>query len=155
MVNNWHIGREQEGRGLLLLLVEDSKQIKLEVGYELEDVFTDAFSGYVEDLQLGPYYRSGDVGTGMIAVMEMLEQRAQTKHLGEYTSVQIAGADAELLAGGAGAMRDLERYEQRRQARGLRNHLVRVRGHRKRPGRSCLPSGPVMERRSPWIYTPA
>ncbi len=118
MVNNWHIGREQEGRGLLLLLVEDSKQIKLEVGYELEDVFTDAFSGYVEDLQLGPYYRSGDVGTGMIAVMEMLEQRAQTKYLGEYTSVQIAGADAELLAGGAGAMRDLERYEQQRAGQG-------------------------------------
>jgi tetratricopeptide (TPR) repeat protein len=118
MVNNWDIGREQDGRGLLLLLVEDSKQVKLEVGYELEDVFTDAFSGYVEDLQLGPYYRSGDVGTGMIALMEMLEQRAQTKHLGEYTSVQIARADAELLAGGAGAMRNLGRYEQQRADQG-------------------------------------
>jgi tetratricopeptide (TPR) repeat protein len=63
----------------LLLLVDETKQVRLEVGCALEDVFADAFSGYVENLQLGPYYRAGDVGTG-------------------------------LLAGGAGAKRDLARY---------------------------------------------
>jgi hypothetical protein len=110
LVNDWRIGAEHEGRGLLLLLVDESKQIKLEVGYALEDVFTDSFSGYVEDLQLGPYYRAGDVGTGLIAVMEMLEERAQIKDQGDYTPEMIAQADAELLAGGAGAKRDLARY---------------------------------------------
>jgi len=110
IVNGWRVGAGHEGRGLLLLLVDDAKQVKLEVSYELEDVFTDAFSGYVEDLQLGPYFRAGDVGTGLIAVMEMLEQRAQIKDQGEYTPGQIAKADAELLAGGAGAKRDLARY---------------------------------------------
>jgi len=110
LVNNWRIGARQEGRGLLLLLVDESKQVKLEVGYALEDVFTDAFSGYVEDLQLGPYFRAGDVGTGLIAVMEMLEERAQIKQQGEYTPETIARADAELLAGGAGAKRDLTGY---------------------------------------------
>jgi hypothetical protein len=110
IVNSWRVGAGHEGRGLLLLLVDAAKQVKLEVSYELEDVFTDAFSGYVEDLQLGPYYRAGDVGTGLIAVMEMLEQRAQIKDQGEYTPEQIAKADAELLAGGAGAKRNLARY---------------------------------------------
>ncbi len=111
LVNHWRIGEQQEGRGLLLLLVDDTKQVKLEVGYALEDVFTDAFSGYVEDLQLGPYYRAGDIGTGLIAVMEMLEERAQIKDQGDYTPDTIARADAELLAGGAGAKRNLKRYE--------------------------------------------
>jgi len=110
LVNNWRIGADHEGRGLLLLLVGDAKKVKLEVSYELEDVFTDAFSGYVEDVQLGPYYRAGDVGTGLIAVMEMLEQRAQIKSQGEYTQEQIKKADTELLAGGAGAARDLAGY---------------------------------------------
>jgi hypothetical protein len=110
LANDWRIGEEQEGRGLLLLLVDETKQVKLEVGYALEDVFTDAFSGYVEDLQLGPYYRAGDVGTGLIAVMEMLEERAQIKDQGAYTPDTIARADAALLAGGAGAKRDLPRY---------------------------------------------
>jgi len=110
LANSWRIGEEQEGRGLLLLLVDKTKQVKLEVGYALEDVFTDAFSGYVEDLQLGPYYRAGDVGTGLIAVMEMLEERAQIKDQGDYTPDTIARADAALLAGGAGARRNLARY---------------------------------------------
>jgi len=108
--NGWRIGARQEGRGLLLLLVDRTREVKLEVGYALEDVFTDAFSGYVEDLQLGPYYRAGDVGTGLIAVMEMIEQRAQLKTQGSYTPGRIAAADAELLAGGAGAARELARY---------------------------------------------
>ncbi|MGB5742662.1 MAG: TPM domain-containing protein, partial [Sedimenticolaceae bacterium] len=110
LVNRWRIGAQHEGRGLLLLLVDETKQVKLEVGYALEDVFTDAFSGYVEDLQLGPYYRAGDIGTGLIALMEMLEERAQAKDQGEYTPELIAQSDAALLAGGAGAARDLPRY---------------------------------------------
>ncbi len=110
LLNQWGVGRRFEGRGLVLLLVDEAKQVKLEVGYELEDVFTDAFSGYVEDLQLGPYYRAGDLGTGLIAVMEELEQRAQIKQQGAYTPGQIARADQKLLAGGAGAKRSLSRY---------------------------------------------
>jgi tetratricopeptide (TPR) repeat protein len=110
LVNRWRVGAEHEGRGLLLLLVDDSRQVKLEVGYELEDVFTDAFAGYVEDLQLGPAYRGGDIGTGLVAVMEELERRARTRAQGGYTPGQIARADAALLAGGAGAGRDLARY---------------------------------------------
>jgi tetratricopeptide (TPR) repeat protein len=111
LVNHWRIGAQHQGRGLLLLLVDETRQVRLEVGYALEDVFTDAFSGYVEDLQLGPYYRAGDVGTGLIAVMEMLEERAQIKDQGEYTPELIAQTDAELLTGGAGARRDLTAYQ--------------------------------------------
>jgi len=108
--NNWQIGAHHEGRGLLLLVVAEAKQAKLAVTYELEDVFTDSFAGYVEDLQLGPYYRAGDIGTGLIAVMEELEHRAQLKYQGDYTPGVIARADRALLAGGAGATRHLQRY---------------------------------------------
>jgi len=110
IVNRWRIGADFEGRGLLLLLVDEGKKVKLEVAYELEDVFTDAYTGYVEDLQLKPYYKSGDLGTGLVAVMELLEQRAVVKNQGDYSPGQIARLDAELLAGGAGAGRELEAY---------------------------------------------
>ena len=47
LVNRWRIGADFEGRGLLLLLVDDADEaqraVKMEVTYELEDVFTDAF----------------------------------------------------------------------------------------------------------------
>ena len=110
IANRWQIGREYEGRGLLLLLVNEGKQVKLEVTYELEDVFTDAFSGHIEDLQLKPYFLRDDLGTGLIAVMEELEQRAQLRHQGDYTPGLISQLDAEMLAGGAGARRQLGRY---------------------------------------------
>jgi tetratricopeptide (TPR) repeat protein len=116
LVNHWRIGGGFEGRGLLLLLVEQDKQVKLEVTYELEDVFTDAFTGYIEDLQLRPYYFADDIGTGLVAVMEELEQRAELKQQGEYTPGVIASLDAELLAGGAGARRSLDRYEKERES---------------------------------------
>lgn len=111
LVDRWRIGGEHDGRGVLLLLVEEGKQVKLEVTYELEDVFTDAFTRYVEDLQLRPYYLANDIGTGLVAVMEELEQRAQIKHQGQYTPGTVASLDDELLSGGAGTRRNLARYE--------------------------------------------
>jgi len=115
ILNRWKIGADQDGRGLLLLLVEDTHEVKLEVAYALEHVFTDAFTGIVEHVQLGPYYRNGDVGTGLIAVMELLEERAQLTNQGEYTLAQVAQADARLLSGGAGAARRLA-HEQTHEA---------------------------------------
>jgi Zn-dependent protease with chaperone function len=111
LVDRWRVGGEHGGRGVLLLLVAKEKQVKLEVTYELEDVFTDAFTRYVEDLQLRPYYLADDIGTGLVAVMEELEQRAQIKHQGQYTPRTVVRLDDELLSGGAGTRRNLVRYE--------------------------------------------
>jgi tetratricopeptide (TPR) repeat protein len=106
----WQIGRPFDGRGILLLLDDQTKQVKLEVSQELEDVFTDAFCGYIQDLQLRPYFLSGQLGTGLLAVMEEIEHRAQIKRQGEYTRQSIAGLDQRLLSQGAGAARDLRRF---------------------------------------------
>ena len=115
LVNRWRIGAEFEGRGLLLLLVAEGNQVKLEVAYELEDVFTDAYAGYIEDLQLKPYFRNDDLGTGLLAVMELLEQRAEIKHQGDYSAGQIQRLDDGLLAGGAGATRQLKNLPKEQQ----------------------------------------
>ena len=50
LFSNWRIGAACQGRGILLLLVDDLKAVKIEVGMDLEDVFTDLFTGYIEDL---------------------------------------------------------------------------------------------------------
>ena len=123
--NRWRIGGEHAGRGLLLLLVDDAKAVRLEVGYRLEGTFTDAFSGYVEDQQLGPNYRDGDLGTGLIAVIEQIEARAQLHHAELATAGAVAAADERLLSGGAGAARRLDRYESGRPA----TAIAGARGH--------------------------
>ena len=48
LFSNWKIGKDFHGRGVLLLLVNGAKEVKLEVSYELEDVFTDMFTGRIE-----------------------------------------------------------------------------------------------------------
>lgn len=110
LVNAWGIGKDYGGRGVLILLAGKEQEVKLEVSYELEDVFTDAFTGYVEDLQLKPYFIQDDIGTGLIAVMEEIERRAQLKQQGEYSRLSIARLDDQLLSGGAGATRSLTQY---------------------------------------------
>jgi hypothetical protein len=112
LFERWQIGRQSDDRGILLLLSDERKQVKLEVSKELEDVFTDAFCGYIEDLQLKPYFLAGQLGTGLLAVMEEIENRAQLKRQGEYTPQSIAGLDQRLLSQGAGARRELRQFAQ-------------------------------------------
>jgi len=112
MFSKWQIGGTTDGRGLLLLLADKEKLIKIEVSYELEDVFTDIFCGYIEDKQLKGYFLSNQVDIGLVAVMEEIEQRAQVKHQADYTVAQIDELDAELLSGGAGAKRQLTDYRE-------------------------------------------
>ena len=111
LLNNWQIGRETGGRGIVLLLADKEKQVKLEVSFELEDVFTDLFCGYIEDLQLRPYFLGGQLGIGLLAVMEEIENRAQIKEKGDYTHDYIAKLDRDLLSGGAGAKRDVSKFQ--------------------------------------------
>jgi hypothetical protein len=110
LVNGWKIGQEYQARGVLLVLSQAEQEVKLEVSYDLEDVFTDAFTGYIEDLQLKPYFQNGDIGTGLIAVMEEIEHRAQIKNQEEYDEQFIARLDDQLLSGGAGSKRSLSQY---------------------------------------------
>ncbi len=110
LMSAWKIGKSYGGRGVLLILLEEQSAVKLEVSYELEDVFTDLFTGHIEDKQLRPHLLGGSLGTGLVAVMEELEHRAQIKHLGSYTKASITELDRDLLSGGGGAVRDLESY---------------------------------------------
>jgi tetratricopeptide (TPR) repeat protein len=113
LFTNWEIGKANEGRGILLLFVDDEKKVKLEVSYDLEDVFTDAFTGHIQDVQLQPRYAADQLEIGFIAVMEALEYRAQVKYGGDYTPASIAAIDLDYLSQGAGAGRNLETYQRR------------------------------------------
>ena len=111
LFSSWRIGEATGGRGILLLLADNQKLIKIEPSYELEDVFTDIFCGYVEDKQLKPYFLSDQIDIGLVAVLEEIEQRAQIKHEANYSVADIDQLDRELLSGGAGAKRQLTDYQ--------------------------------------------
>jgi tetratricopeptide (TPR) repeat protein len=111
LFSGWEIGKSSGGRGLLLVLADNAKQIKIEVSYELEDVFTDIFCGYIEDKQLQAYFLSNQMNIGMVAVLEEIEHRAHLKRQADYSPADIAQLDRELFSGGAGAKRQLAEYQ--------------------------------------------
>ena len=111
LFSNWEIGQTTGGRGILLILADKEKLIKIEVSYELEDVFTDIFCGYIEDRQLKNYFLSNQLNIGLVAVLEEIEQRAQIKQKADYTVADIDRLDRELLSGGAGAKRQLSDFQ--------------------------------------------
>jgi hypothetical protein len=89
--------RSEAGRGLLLVLDARQDLVRVEVGRGLEGVFPDAFVAYLEQRQMVPYFRAGQVGDGVLAATELLVTRIQN-------AKQRAGWEAEPWAeGSAGA----------------------------------------------------
>ncbi len=110
LFTEWDVGREYDGRGLLLLLAERDKEVRIEVGSALEHVFTDLFTGYIEAKQLKSYYLSGQLEIGLLAVIEEIEARARLMSTDQVDAATIATRDQKFLSGGGGADVDLQEF---------------------------------------------
>jgi len=106
LFNNWQVGKDSNGRGVLVLLVKDTDAVKVEVGMAVEDIFTDLFTGYAENRQLEGHMQTGTVGHGLVAILEEFERRAEVKHRGVDIAQTIRKMDQKLLSMGAGAVRN-------------------------------------------------
>jgi len=109
LFSEWDVGRRYGGQGLLLMLADRNKEVRIEVGSELEHVFTDLFTGYIETKQLTSYYLSGQLDIGLMAVLEEIEARAQLVNLDKTDPDSIRERDETFLSGGGGADLDLEK----------------------------------------------
>ena len=102
--------QSQQGRGLLLVIDNTSRQVRLEVGVSLEAVFVDAFVAYIERDQMVPFFRRQRLADGILATTELIITRAQNAE-------QNRGYQYELWftgSAGAGATMDIETAAQRR-----------------------------------------
>ena len=106
----WEVGSATRGnRGLLLVIAEEEEEVRLEVSYGLEGIFTDAFVSYIEHEQMVPYFQRGRVGEGIEATVELVARRAYEGIRGQAydpnaeTSPTIGG----FRSGGGGADTDV------------------------------------------------
>jgi len=99
-----NLGDETSGaRGLLFLVDPLGKQARIEVGYDLEGVFTDGFVGYVEEKQMVPFFEADQVGIGVAATTELLVSRIQRSLAGDQIDpLEEIGAQ-RYFSGGGGA----------------------------------------------------
>jgi len=64
----WHIGQQGANNGVILLVAPNEKRVRIEVGYGLEPIMTDALSNQIIQQQILPHFRNNsDYAGGIIA----------------------------------------------------------------------------------------
>jgi len=63
----WGIGQKGEDNGALLIVAPTERKVRVEVGYGLEPVLTDALSSVILQTQVLPRFRAGDMQGGIVA----------------------------------------------------------------------------------------
>ena len=69
---HWGIGQQGANNGAILIVAPTDRKVRVEVGYGLEPILTDAFSNTVIDQQILPRFREGDMAAGIIAGADAL-----------------------------------------------------------------------------------
>jgi uncharacterized protein len=63
----WGIGQKTQNNGVLFIVAPSEHKVRIEVGYGLEPVLTDALSSVILQTQVLPRFRAGDVEGGVTA----------------------------------------------------------------------------------------
>jgi len=72
---SWGIGQKGLNNGILFIVAPKEHKTRIEVGYGLEPIVTDAFSSVVLQTQVLPKFRSGDFDGGVQAGADALIQQ--------------------------------------------------------------------------------
>jgi len=72
---NWGIGQKGLNNGLLFIVAPNEHKTRIEVGYGLEPIVTDAFSSVIIQTQVLPKFRAGDFNGGVQAGVDALIQQ--------------------------------------------------------------------------------
>ncbi|BCA63935.1 methanol dehydrogenase [Sphingomonas sp. HMP9] len=67
LLRSWGVGLKDANNGAILLVAPNDRKVRIEVGYGLEPVLTDAFSSVVINQQILPRFKAGDISGGIVA----------------------------------------------------------------------------------------
>jgi uncharacterized protein len=71
----WGIGEKGKNTGALFIVAPSEHKVRIEVGYGLEPVLTDALSSVILQTAVLPKFRSGDVEGGVVAGTDAIVQQ--------------------------------------------------------------------------------
>src|SRR3546814_9053671 len=71
------IGRKDVNDGVLLIVAPNEKKVRIEVGYGLEPVLTDALSSVIIQQAILPHFREGRMAEGILAGADALIAQLQ------------------------------------------------------------------------------
>lgn len=111
LADAWKPGDKTRDNGVMFLIFPKDRKVRIEVGYGLEGVLTDALSGQIIRDVVAPYFRKGDYEAGILAGTDAIMKATQ----GEYKALPKKGGPAEgvkllLLLGVIFFMHTLQRH---------------------------------------------
>lgn len=96
----WGIGKEKQDNGLLVLFVLDQKKVKIETGYGLEGVVTDALATRVRTQTMNPEFKKGDYDAGILNGVKRLVSIIKKEPVTEEAATPIAWNEILPIAAG-------------------------------------------------------
>ena len=74
LAQTWRVGQKGLDNGVIFLIFLDDHRMRLEVGYGLEGVLTDAVSSSILRTAVAPRFREGRVADGIAAGLDAIDQ---------------------------------------------------------------------------------
>jgi uncharacterized protein len=89
VVEKWQLGKKNKDNGVLLLIVVDEHKIRIETGYGLEGVLTDAKASRIIRNEIAPPFRKNQYDEGVMAGINAIVKAIG----GEYSDDDEGGLD--------------------------------------------------------------
>jgi uncharacterized protein len=79
LAQQWRVGQKSLDNGVILLLFVQDRRVRLEVGYGLEPVITDAVAAQIIRESIAPRFREQRYAAGLEAAVEVVYARIETR----------------------------------------------------------------------------
>ncbi|MGY3930749.1 Domain of uncharacterised function (DUF477) [Aeromonas encheleia] len=89
---HWGIGQKARNNGVLLLIAQDERKVRIEVGYGLEGALPDAIAANIIQTRILPAFKRGDMVAGIVAGSQAIMQALA----GEYQPADAPKQDDKL-----------------------------------------------------------
>ena len=89
VATTWQLGRKGTDNGALLLIAIKDRKIRIEVGYGLEGVLTDARSAQIIRNEIVPRFRAGDFPGGITAGVQAILKTIEGTYQRSRTSLDV------------------------------------------------------------------
>lgn len=99
----WGIGQKGENNGLILLVAPNDRKVRIEVGYGLEPIMTDALSSVIINTQIIPRFKAGDLPGGIMAGVDAIVPQLTLPAEEAQKRASLAGQQRDSGGGDAGA----------------------------------------------------
>ena len=102
LLRHWQIGQKGKNNGILLVVAPNERKVRIEVGYGLEPIMTDALSSAIIQNRILPVFRRGDFAGGILVGAKDI----QDSLLGDAEEVKKRAAGARRDPNGQGSWSD-------------------------------------------------